>query len=184
MKLNQLIQRIALNHQEVFPPPEECVEDFVSNTLAKSETLQKAFEVSPYEMEEIYNEAYRYYQENHYVEASTAFRWLVLLNPFIGKYWRGLAASLQLLNKYEKALHAYAMTALLESDDPYPHFYAYECYKALKNKEEAARALQSAYAKTNKPEFKKLKEEIGKLIQKLEGNHVCTTPPNTDIFNP
>ena len=169
MKLKQLIQRIAANRQEEFPFPENLetyLEDFIPNTLLKSETLQRAFEVSSYEMEEIYSEAYRLYDRANYLESSTTFRWLVLLNPFIGKYWIGLAASLQLLEKYEKALHAYAIAALIESENPYPHFHAYECYGALKNREEAKKALDSAYRRTiGKTAYQHLQDELLTLLK-------------------
>lgn len=164
MKLKQLIERIALQRQEEFPFPdnlEEYLEDFIPNTLLKSETLQQAFALTNYEMEEIYNEAYRFYQEGNYLESSTAFRWLVLLNPFIAKYWTGLAANLQLLKKYEKALHAYAMAALIENENPFPHFHAYQCYEALNNKAEGDKALESAYQRTlGKAVYQNLQHEI------------------------
>jgi type III secretion system low calcium response chaperone LcrH/SycD len=167
MKLKELIARIAENRKSEFPLPENLeayLEDFIPNTLLKSETLQRAFQVSSYEMEEIYREAYGYYYEDNYLESSTAFRWLILLNPFIGKYWMGLAASSQLLKKYEKALHAYAMAALIENENPYPHFHAYECYKALNNRAEGDKALACAYTKTlGKTVYRPLQEEIEKI---------------------
>src|SRR5689334_14592344 len=89
MRLKELLSRITLNRKEDFPFPEnleEYLEDFIPNVLLKSETLQQAFGVSSYEMEEIYKEAYSSYQENNYLESSTSFRWLVLLNPFHSKY--------------------------------------------------------------------------------------------------
>lgn len=164
MKLKELIRRIALNRQEDFPFPDDLdtyLDGFVPNTLLKSDTLQRAFGVTNYEMEEVYSEAYRLYQEDIYLESSTAFRWLVLLNPFAAKYWKGLAASLQLLGKYEKALHAYAMVALLDSDNPYPHFHAYECYEDLQNKDDAEKALELAYQRTlGKESYRDLQQEI------------------------
>lgn len=167
MKLNQLIQRIAIQRQEEFPFPENLetyLEDFIPNTLLKSETLQRAFAVSPYEMEEIYKEGHSFYILDNFLESSTSFRWLVLLNPFVAKYWMGLAASLQLLEKYEKALHAYAMVALLEMENPYPHWHAYECYSLLNNLEEGKLALQNAYQRTlNQPAYCDLKQVIETL---------------------
>lgn len=167
MKLKELLRRIALNRKEEFPFPdnlEAYLEDFIPNTLLKSATLQQAFEVSNYEMEEIYVEAYNHYQEENYLESCTAFRWLVLLNPYWAKNWMGLAASSQLLEKYEKALHAYAVAALLENHNPYPHFHAFECYSALENSEEAEKALELALCRTlGKESYRDLQKEIESL---------------------
>lgn len=164
MKLKELLHRIALERNEEFPFPddlEKYLDDFIPNMLLKSETLQKAFGISGEEMEEIYREGYNYYEVDQYLEASTNFRWLVLLNPYLTKYWMGLAASLQLLEKYEKALHAYAVSALLECDNPYPHFHAYECYVALNNKEDAVKALELAFQRTvGKAAYIDLQKEI------------------------
>ncbi len=177
MKLKELIRRIAINRKEDFPFPDDLeayLDDFIPNTLLKSDTLQQAFGVSGYEMEEVYHEAYRFYQEDVYLEASAAFRWLVLLNPFVDKYWKGLAASLQLLGKYEKALHAYAMAALLDSDNPYPHFHAYECYEDMHNPEDAEKALDLAYQRTLGNEtHRDLQQEIE--ICRKRGGYLCPT---------
>lgn len=175
MKLKELLRRIAMNRNEEYPFPEDLeayLDDFIPNTLLKSETLQRAFGVSSYEMEEIYSEAYRLYEEDVYLESSIAFRWLVLLNPYVAKYWKGLAASLQLLEKYEKALHGYAMAALLDADNPYPHFHAYECYDALNNTEDADKALDLAYQRTlSKEIYRDLQEEIVSL--KKSRGYLC-----------
>lgn len=173
MKLKELLRRIALNRKEEYPFPENLetyLEDFIPNTLLKSATLQQAFEVSNYEMEEIYVEAYSNYQEENYIESCTAFRWLVLLNPYWARNWMGLAASLQLLKKHEKALHAYAVAALLENHNPYPHFHAFECYRALENHEEAEKALELAHCRTlEKKNYHELQKEIESL-KKVRGS--------------
>lgn len=170
LKLKELIYRISAQQRENLPFPENLeayLDDFVPNVLLKSGTLQQAFGVTGYEMEEIYCEAYRLYQEDIYIESATAFRWLVLLNPFEAKYWKGLAASLQLLEKYEKALHAYAMAALLDSDNPYPHFHAYECYDSMDLPQEGEKALELAYTRAvNQAIYRNLQEEIEQIMKR------------------
>lgn len=148
MKLKQLIERIALQRQEEFPFPENLdafLEDFIPNTLLKSETLQEAFGISAYEMEELYQEGYAFYEDDQYTDSYTVFKWLVLLNPYVFKFWLSLGASQQLLGLFEKALHSYGMAALLEGDDPYPHFHAFECYIAMQNLDDALQALERAH---------------------------------------
>lgn len=119
---------------------ETFLDDFIPNTLLKSETLQQAFDISPFEMEQFYADAYNLYEKDEYGEAAVAFRWLVLLNTFEPKYWLGFGACQQILGLWEKALHSYAMASLLEDANPYPHFYAWQCYTALKEPVEAKKA--------------------------------------------
>jgi type III secretion system low calcium response chaperone LcrH/SycD len=144
MKLKALLSRLGVQAAQ-FENLEAYVEHFIPTRLAKSDTLQQAFAVTTYEMEEIYQEAYQLYDEDLYMEAADIFRWLVVFNPFVGKYWMGLAASLHVCGSYDKALHAYALSALLDSENPYPHYHAYECYLALNDKNEAEKALNLAY---------------------------------------
>lgn len=164
LNLKQLIERIALQRQEEFPFPdnlESYLEDFVPNVLCKSETLQQAFGVTSYEMEGIYHEAYEYYESGRYEDALISFRWLVLLNPFKVDYWMGMGANQQLLTHYEKALHHYAIATLLDSENPLPHYYAYACYCARIDEENAQKALALALELTaDKPEHATLRKTI------------------------
>lgn len=144
MKLQELLRRIAVQRKEEFPFPENLesyLEDFTPNVLLKNETLQKAFQITAFEMEEIYAQGYGYYEENCYQEATTVFRWLLVFNPFIVKYWMGFGACLQMLGQYERALHSYAMASMLDPENSLPHLQAARCYQALNNAEEAEIAL-------------------------------------------
>lgn len=169
MRLKTLLQRIALQRREEFPFPDDIesyVEDFIPNILLKSETLQQAFGITNYEMEELYEEAHKHYETNRYLDSITIFRWLVLFNCYEMKYWMGFAATQQLLEKYEKALHGYAVAALLDSENPYPHYYAYECYTIQNNKEDADKALELAYQRCN---GKAANDELKGEIEHLKG---------------
>lgn len=167
MKLKTLLRRIALQQKEVFPFPsdiESYVEEFVPNILLKSSSLQQAFGITNYEMEKLYEEAYHHYENDRYIDAITVFRWLLYLNTYTQKYWMGYGASQQLLQRYEKALHAYAVSALLNSKDPYPHYHAYGCYMMMENKTEAIKALKLAETRCyEKPDYKDLENEIKQL---------------------
>jgi type III secretion system low calcium response chaperone LcrH/SycD len=171
MRLKTLVRRIALQKKEEFPFPEDIesyVDKFIPDILLKCESLQQAFGITDYEMEKLYEEAFEYYEIDSYNEALTLFRWLLLFNSYEAKYWMGFAAASQLLGHYEKALHAYAVAYLLDVDNPYPHFHAYECYMLLKNKEEADKALLLAYQRcTGKAAYEELKNEIERLDKQI-----------------
>jgi type III secretion system low calcium response chaperone LcrH/SycD len=179
LRLNELLKRLAQNRKEesLFPDNlESYLEDFVPNILLKSETLQYAFGVTTEEMEELYQEGYFFYNEDNFKESAIIFRWLVLLNPYRYPYWMGLAANDQLLGKFEKALHGYAVASLLDPQNPYPHYHAYECYAAMKNREEASKALELAYMRTrNQLEHSLLKNEIEKMRKR--GTKLCSSHP-------
>jgi type III secretion system low calcium response chaperone LcrH/SycD len=127
----------------------------------KSPTLQQTLQLSAVEIEALYCEAFSLYKENQYEEAFKYFQWLVILSPFLEKHWMGLAACQQMRKEYEKALHSYAVSALLNEANPLPHWYAALCYLALNDKEEARRALKTAHERVCEEErYKNLKRKI------------------------
>ncbi|MDE3046391.1 MAG: tetratricopeptide repeat protein [Verrucomicrobiota bacterium] len=100
------------------------------------------------EIGNFYAYAFSLYQAGDWTRAAEIFQVLCERCPFEPKFWFGLGASLQQEGKdFEKALRAWAMTAFLEPENPYPHFHAAECASSLKRPEEAAAALQEADAK-------------------------------------
>lgn len=99
--------------------------------------------------EALYSSAYCSYQKARYEEAMSLFRLLVTIDPYEKKYWMGLGASSQMHKDYAASLRAYAVSVVLDADDPYPHIHATESYLALNNLEEALKALDMAEERFN-----------------------------------
>ncbi len=94
--------------------------------------------------EAFYAHAFALYQSGKMSDASEVFQVLCTKYPLEKRFWFGLAAAHQEGACYEKALQAWAMSALLDADNPYPHFHAAECATSLQNKEDALLALEEA----------------------------------------
>lgn len=94
---------------------------------------------------ELYSAAYARYESGLYAEAGDMFTQLTLLDPQEEAYWRGLAASKQMGEKYKSALYAWGLVSLLSKEDPMPHIHAAECFLSLKNTAEALTALNAAH---------------------------------------
>jgi type III secretion system low calcium response chaperone LcrH/SycD len=92
----------------------------------------------------LYSQGYSFYQKGHYRQAVEIFRLLTVRNPFEKNYWFSLASALQEEKEYGLALQAWAMTALVEQNNPLPHFHAAECYFSLNQKRDAFLALFEA----------------------------------------
>jgi len=93
------------------------------------------------EQESLYTSAYALYEKGKFSDAAALFTQLILCDPFVERSWRGLAAAQQMDKKHKEALHAWALVALLKSDDPRPHLHAAECLLAIGEKIEAQKAL-------------------------------------------
>lgn len=108
------------------------------------ETNGSARPLSADEQESVYAAAFGNYELGNYSEASSLFTALALASPFEESHWRGLASSRQMEEKYQEALQAWSMVALLAEHDPLPHFHAAECLITLRNTEDAMKALNCA----------------------------------------
>jgi type III secretion system low calcium response chaperone LcrH/SycD len=109
------------------------------------ETLKEAmpsFNEEHYEA--FYAIAYDFYDNGKYREAVNYFRFLTMVDHMSKKHWVGLAASLQMMKEYEKALNAYVLVALIDHEDPYIPFYAAECCFSFGDIQRGLEALDSA----------------------------------------
>lgn len=104
-------------------------------------------EISPLSQEQelfLYERALDLYERQEYRSAAPLFTQLVMTNPFEAHYWRGLASAKQMGRDYMAAVHAWGMVALLEEEDPLPHFHAAECLFHVEEGEDAQKALNAA----------------------------------------
>src|SRR5262249_43987464 len=125
---------------------DEQIRRVTEDILREKKTLQEVKGFSDDDVEAIYSVGHSLYSAARYSEARPVFNWLVLLNPYRGKYWLGLAACQQLMKDYQKALTAYAIAAMTSAPrDPVPHFHAGECCLALNNPADAAKAFAIAF---------------------------------------
>ncbi|MBS0626471.1 MAG: tetratricopeptide repeat protein [Verrucomicrobia bacterium] len=137
------------------------------------DSLKKFLEVAPHqevmppeEAEKFYSLGFSLYGVGNYKESADVFEVLCAQWPLEPKHWFALASSRQENSEYEKALHAWAMAAILKTDDPFPHFHAAECCFSLSQKEEASFALASALSRSETHPV--LKDKIALLRQQWE----------------
>lgn len=125
-----------------YPELKGLIEDVALDRLLKNGSVQKTLGISAEQMEGLYEEGFVHYEAERYARAAQVFRWLLYLDPYVVKFWMGLGACQQMEKRFEKALEAYAMAAMLDCEDPAPHAYAYECYVALGDEENADKAKE------------------------------------------
>lgn len=127
--------------------------------------------LTPEEQKSLYLSAFTLYRQKQYSIAEPLFIQLCLANPFEQSFWRGLASSLQMLGKLKGALRAWCATALLQDEDPLPHFHAAECFYLLKETQEATKALLQAEKRLQgAKELEILQENITILRTLLQTN--------------
>ncbi|MBS4168140.1 SycD/LcrH family type III secretion system chaperone [Parachlamydia sp. AcF125] len=120
-------------------------------------------------VEGIYGQAYHLYNTGKYKDASHLFRLLIMLNGTESKYSMGLAASYHMLKAYESAVQVYAICALLDPENPIPHYHSSDCYIQMGDKVSAMIALKMALERAgNKPQYAPLKDRTTLTIKSLQ----------------
>lgn len=122
------------------------------------------------EQNQLYATAFKLYDDGNYETAAEIFTKLVLSAPFNHGFWRGLASSEQMKQKYTAALHAWCMVALLNPKDPTPHVHAAECLLSQGEHLEANKALLAAekLLDLSLPDAKKLADKITLLKEQTQ----------------
>ena len=109
--------------------------------------------LSQEDVELLYAMAFGLYEGGDYTGAKPLFRQLVVSKPLTQKHWVGLASTLQMEKNYEEALTAWSMAALMERNDPSPHFHAAECLFSMGQTDEARKALNEVKKRTEEKEL-------------------------------
>lgn len=124
--------------------------------------------------ESLYSIAYHCYYNGKYEEALNGFTLLALTESGDLRYWMGVGACQQVLQKLEEALGAYAFAALINAEDPLPPFHAAQCLFTLGRKEDGflALALAEKLAKRN-PETQELLSRISVMQETWSSQKPC-----------
>lgn len=119
--------------------------------------------LSDEETERFYAYGFAQYRSGNWAEAADIFRLLCTRKPLEPRFWFALGATLQEANSYQEALNAWAMAALLNKEDPYPHFHAAECCLSLRLEQDAAKALAETVLRVGLDPNHPLREKISLL---------------------
>lgn len=141
--------------------PEKLLEKPVKDVLGASDFVLYCFYVVGHSL----------CMEKMHAEASHIFYFLTVLNPLVKDYWMASGISERESRKFENALKAFAMAALIDNSDPVVYLASAECYIATKDALNAQAELEEAktvirHAGTNekwRSHVEKIASEINKL---------------------
>jgi secretion system chaperone SscA len=139
---------------------------------AVEEQNQPFLSSTPERLKEMYYIAYRLYSDKRYQDSLAFFRSLTAANPLEAKYWKGLGASLQMLNDYQQALRCYHCIEVLDKEkrDPYLFLSIADCYFGLKQINRGLTALEEAHLQATKQKDSKVLNHVA-LMRKLWSNN-------------
>lgn len=150
-------------------------EKMFENVIKNNMTFKDAAGLTPVDMEEIYNKAYRLYNAGKYKDASSLFRFLTLVDPTTGRYSMGLSSCFQMLKDYQSAVTSYFMTSILDPKNPMPFYHAADCYIQLDLPYIAVIQLKKAIELCgDNPRYAIIKERSTFMVEGLERNNTKT----------
>ncbi len=129
--------------------------------MQKENGIQQLLEISDEVLDLYYKAALHLLDEKRWKDASDAFLFLVLLNPFVHNYWIGAGIAEQSLGNFEQAIQYYVLSQASDSTDPISYAHAFQCCLALDETETAQKFLEEALECCgDKAEFSALKNNL------------------------
>lgn len=98
-------------------------------------------------MERLYHDARKLFEEGRHSDAADAFLCLTTLNPYVSAYWLGLGLAEQAHRACYAALVAYAMAIVCDESNPTPYYYAASCHYLNNDIDEALQSVEMALDK-------------------------------------
>lgn len=127
----------------------KSVESFLLDMLSHYVELSSVTTEPRKEEPFLYEKGVKAYREGLNDEALNFFAKLVVMEPLAADYWMGIASTLHQSLQLEKALSCYAIVALLDEEDPGPHFYAAQIFLQWKDETEFSKAIELAGARAS-----------------------------------
>jgi type III secretion system low calcium response chaperone LcrH/SycD len=112
-------------------------------------TLAGLYGLNARELEAVYTQGYRLYNQGRWMEALQMFSFLAFQDHLERRYQVARAGCLQMLKRYEDALSAYGLASLMDATDPEVLLHMAECLLALRRRDDAQTALEAIAALTD-----------------------------------
>ncbi len=160
-----------LHHKELEVPPDQrkLAADVLTKMLLENKSLKEALEISPNEIERIYQLAYNLFKAGKYQDALSIFRYLKRFDPSPPRYAFAIGSCYHFLKEYENAIKYYLESSIQDPQNPIPYFHIYDCAVKLGRSEMALEALQEAESiASDQPQYTQLKTKIQLEIEHMK----------------
>lgn len=150
--------------------PSDLLELFKGGT-----TLGQLQGFSQDDLEKIYAVGHSLYMQGRFRDAMFVFGFLVMRDQVDARFSRAMAASLQMLKQYQKAIDLYLLAFTMDVSDPSPNLHVCECLIALGQGEAAREGLELLVETTDAKQHEDLCVKAQALLEFLD-QHSATAP--------
>ncbi len=168
--LNELIEHIVENLQLDLSAEDKLkYNEVLSKIFISGMKPQEVLGISDEMIEHMYSYGYRLYNLGKYEQASHVFLGITIFTPADPRFHLALAASYQRLKKYGQAVESYYRYSLLDTHNPLPFYYMYDCYYQVGQISDAEICLLEAIQRCgNQKMYAKIKERTKLLLENLQ----------------
>lgn len=170
MDINKMVQESVDRMAKQFP--DEDKSKYVKALTTIFETgipPQQALGFSDEFIEMLYAYAYKLFQSGKFEQASTAYKYLMVLCPFDVRHPMALAATYYKMKKYDFALSNYIVATFLAPQSPMPFYHGADCLMKMDDPARAAYMLGIVLEKAgDNPEYAALKQRAALTLLQLE----------------
>lgn len=165
---NMIHEIVEKNSASQTPENRKQFEKTILDIVENGKSPAEAMGFGKAELEALYAFGYDNYTIGKYEMANQVFRFLVSVENDEPKYWMGLAASYHRLKNYQRAIDFYMATLLFNPQDPFPFYYAAECFLKLKQPLPALVMLQSTIERCKEiPQMQIIKERCKRMMDQV-----------------
>lgn len=115
--------------------------DALLRMFAQGGTVAGLYGLDESELDALYAFGLGHYNQARYAEASRIFGTIVTLQHGEPRFLNAYASSLQMLGQFDRAIHYFGLSQLLDASDPMPTFHSAECLLGLGWLDDAVDAL-------------------------------------------
>ena len=114
--------------------------------------------------EALYTVGHSYYQQARYEDAFKVFAFLMVHNHLEVRFIMAYAASLQMLQKWNEAIHNYSLASALDMMNPQPVLHVCECLIGLEQYAQAREGLELVLARAQQLDMADMVQKVQVLM--------------------
>ncbi|MEX1012461.1 MAG: SycD/LcrH family type III secretion system chaperone [Waddliaceae bacterium] len=181
--LDQMIEeQVHANADKLTDEQKQAMKEALTQVMKEGKLPYEAMNFDADFLEYIYGNGYQLFKSGHFDKAKEIFQLLMMLNPSDPKYCMGLATCARQQKDFDGSIQYFFQTALLDRDNPYPFYFAAECFVEKKDYASGIFALKLAEERVkNNPKLAPLSKQIAALVENLESK-VEEKPKEESLF--
>lgn len=169
VEIKKQIKQVLAEEKNMPPEAASLIEENLTKMIKEDLSLTEALGFTPDMLEEIYQEAYLFFQSGKFKEALPIFQLLRRLDGLDSRFTFAIAACNHQMKNYEEAVGNYIICEGMDPTNPFPYYHMYDCFKKMNQPELAINALKAAYQIiADDPKYAEMKGKIELELQRFE----------------